>query len=465
MALGCAVVAAAGCAAGPGSTPILGDADDAGGAPDGAVASDGGGDGRGRDAGGAGGSCGSVVVGGAATCAGRFPDRVFRHALCVCEGGIALVETDSYDSSAGMPRERAGAPVGVNGIAIVGGASAPTQIGGSLAVGAGLDVWALDVHGDLSVGDELNVFPEAPYALHVLRDARVVGPLNRGRVVVDRDLYQPAGVTNGATLTVSGATHREPVVVDPPCDCSDASRIDTAGIVAAGATDNDNAAAGIEEDAFASVTASTEATLGCGRYYLRGVNVGAGGALTLHLTGHVSLLVEGTFDTEADGRIVVDVGPSAQLDLFVHGEFSGDSPPGSPPPTGSILLGSPDRAAAVRVYVAPIDPERMIWLRGETFVGNLYAPGAPVVSISEVSGSIFAGSVNLNGVAIHYDRAVIDASETCEDPPPETCTTCADCSAGTACSGSMCATGCTTDADCCAPLVCYPGEGCGQLLF
>jgi hypothetical protein len=311
--------------------------------------------------------------------------------------------------------------------------------------------------------------------LHVLRDLHAAGPIEandpgssavRGRVRVDRDLHQPAGLSNTADLTVGGAMIAETVLAPDGCPCADEKIIDVASIVTAAASMHDDATIALSPDSLAEVTTDTTIELGCGRYYFTGVRVASGATLTLRVTGHAALLVDGTFAAAPGGRIQADIDPEAELDLFVRGRFTERPAPGSDG-ADTIVLGSSSRAAAVRIYVADHPEDEPIFLpsSGYEFYGNLYAPRAHVAGGgSTVYGSIFAGGTNLNGVTVHYDRAVLGVVESCGDDPPAECDSCGDCPSASGCSGGLCG-GCTTDADCCAPLVCYPGEGCGQLLI
>ncbi|MFW5877410.1 MAG: DUF7305 domain-containing protein, partial [Myxococcota bacterium] len=105
-----------------------------------------------------------------------------------------------------------------------------------------------------------------------------------------------------------------------------------------------------------------------------------------------------------------------------------------------------------------------------TFMGNLYAPNAEVRVVSaplEVFGSVFAGRFDATAdVAIHYDRGILRAGESCEDDPgDDSCDGCGDCRSSEACVGGTCGP-CTSDADCCEPLVCDEETGeCRALLL
>jgi hypothetical protein len=132
--------------------------------------------------------------------------------------------------------------------------------------------------------------------------------------------------------------------------------------------------------------------------------------------------------------------------------------------SGQASFGDPERPAAVRIYTGTSAPITVSG--GGTFVGNLYAPRAPVTLTgeAEVFGSIFAGSVTATGDAtVHYDRAILEAGDGCELPPPTMCGGCGECTGGEACIEGMCAA-CQDDGDCCAPLVCSDGV-CGSLLI
>ena len=391
-------------------------------------------------------------------CPGLLADKAFRTAVCACGGGAVLVNTDSYDSVSDPTPLKWGAPVGVNGYAIF-GTQEPTELGGSLIVTEDINVWSMKVHGDIRVGGPVSVFAEAPFQLDVLNDAWVGAKLT-GAVKITHDLYQTPGVVNGPQVSVAGMSHPVTVDVSDPCPCSGDKLIDIPAIVGSGVAANDDSAIGTDAGALASVSADTDLQLDCGNYYFSGVQVTSGATLTLHVNAKVVLLVDGHFGADVGSKIVADIAPAGELDLFVLGQFG--TPYSQGPPTENIVLGSKDRAAAVRVYVWSPTSDEGISLGG-TFVGNLYAPNVSVVAGGvEVYGSLLMGGANLNHVTVHYDRAMLGVGDHCENGPTS-CNSCGDCTAAQACVDGTCGA-CTQDSDCCPPLVCLGGGQCGALI-
>lgn len=429
------------------------------------AAASGSGSGAGGEAlglGGSGGSstppeCGFIQIGSEMICAGLLADKAFRHAACTCSPGILLVSTDSYDSQSDPATSLSGAPVGINGFGAF-GTDPPTDIGGTLITTGDIDVWSMNVHGQMRVGGEVRVFPETPYTLHVFDNAWVAGKIT-GTVQIDQDLNQPSGVVNGPSLTVSGTTNTLPVTVTEPCPCDSSELIDIPAIVTAGASANDNTSLGLPADALANVVQSREVVMPCGAYYFAGIHASDAATLTLKIDGHVALLVDGPFSADVGAKIVADIAPEGSLDLFVLGQFG---TPYGPSATDNIALGAPERAAAVRIYVW--DPNGILLLGGSEFVGNLYAPNVQIVAGGlDVYGAILTGSPNLNHVSVHYDRAILDVDEQCPEPP-SSCDSCEDCVSSLACIDGTCAN-CTQDSDCCPPLVCLGNSHlCGPLL-
>jgi len=158
-------------------------------------------------------------------------------------------------------------------------------------------------------------------------------------------------------------------------------------------------------------------------------------------------------NVNALGVVKLDLGPDAELDIFVRGGFV---------LAGIQSAGNATKPAALRVYVGGTDG---ILLSGVTaFTGNLYAPRAMITlgGLQDIYGSIFAGDFTAGGIAnVHYDRAIVRQGDDCT-PPPQ-CRSCSECGASNACVGGKCGA-CRTDADCCQPLTCVEGE-CTPLLF
>ena len=397
----------------------------------------------------------AVVVPGATrdVCTGEVAERVFRYAVCACESfePVGSFVTDSFDSDADGTITDSGGPVGTNGTF---SSTSTVDIGGTLS-SAGLDEVTfvgsgIRVGGDLRAGGSVRLTGEGAVA----RDARVVGDVaGIGSFSIARDLHQPAGST-AVGVRVGGDTITGPVSVAPPCPCGD-DVLDIGAIVAATATDNHNAEVDLAPDAYTDLVSEHRITLPCGRFYLDGI--GGTGGLTLEVAGRTALFVGG--DVNIAGSLNVELGPEGELDVFIAGTLQG---------AGTLSFGDPERPAATRVYVGGAGE---VSLQGTSaFVGNLYAPRAPIsfTGESEIYGSVFGRRVEAAGsLGVHYDRAILEVGEDCPDTPPPTCDRCGDCPGGYTCGGDgTCGTTCESDADCCDPLTCdVPTGVCTSILI
>lgn len=381
---------------------------------------------------------------GAEVCGSAVAERVFRFALCSCEGYTSShgLESDSFDSRRGpyVPGGRGGS-VGVNGRIA---ASGPLTVGGSLWAGHADGIQA-GAAGAIEVAGELRsagpIASEA--AVRVDHDAWVAGRVQAPDLFVGGTLHLP----DGAAVDVSGSaqlgmTSRAPVSVAQPCDCG--TPVDIAGYVARHATDNDNASIRLEPSALGNIAEPTRLSLGCGRFYVD--RIGGEGALTLTVTGRAALFVGG--DVALQSRLIVEVAPQGELDLFVAGTIVSAE---------RLLLGSPDRPARVRLYVGGTGTLQLSG--GALVAGNVYAPQAELTTSApvEVFGSLFVRRIAASAeLEIHYDTAVLSAADDCPTPPPPTCDSCGDCR-NNACTPDGCGA-CSDTTDCCAPLVCVGGS-------
>lgn len=379
------------------------------------------------------------------TCTGEVAERLFRYAVCACESfePTGSLRTDSFDSDDDGMTVDSGGPVGTNGSF---SSVSTVAIGGTLtAAGAVVDLTGSDVWigGDLRAAGDVEMTGDGMVA----RDARVGGDLNGvGSFTIARDLYHPAG-SRVSGVSVGGATIPGPVAIAEPCQCGD-EVLDIDAVVAAAASANHNADVGLATDAYTNLVSDHTIELPCGRFYLD--DIGGTGDLTIRVTGRTALYIGG--DVTVTGSLGVELGPEGELDVFITGTLDG---------TGSFGFGDPARPAATRVYVGGTGD---VSLQGDSaFVGNLYAPRAPIriTGSSEVFGSLFGRRVESSGeLEVHYDRAILEVGEDCPDIPPPTCGACGDCSGGYACGeDGTCGEGCESDADCCDPFTCDPAAG------
>ncbi|MBX3245960.1 MAG: hypothetical protein KF901_02120 [Myxococcales bacterium] len=400
-------------------------------------------DGGARDGGFCEGAGPLVLVGdgpGESRCGGAVVQTTFRYALCTCDG-LALshmLTTDAFDSRRGAwTPGTPGGSVGTNrSFAVAAGA----RVGGSLVAEQNVELGLapLDVAGSIRCGGEL---------------------FGSGPITVGKDVFAGRGVRVSA-LAATGAAHvpddapyevrdrdevrlgvvRGPVDVAPPCDCDPAQLLDVAGVVDAYREANDNAAAGLADDALATGDARA-LTLDCGRYYLDRIG---GGSVELVVRGRVALFVGG--DVALDRTFEVSLERGGELDLFIAGNVVSG---------GAWTLGDPTSPARLRLYVGGAGTIDLT--SGGELAANVYAPRAELVTPAalEVFGSVFARRVVASGpLALHYDEAVLDVGADC--PAPDRCATCRDCG-NQACVDGACGL-CRSDGDCCAPLVCAAGR-------
>jgi len=399
-----------------------------------------------------------VIVGddtiGRDTCAGAIASHVFANSMCTCRNAnvVGYLRTRSFDSGMGMGDDAYGAPVGINRDYLTGGYA---DVGGSFVVAGTMGVrfgGYLDVGGDARFAGEINA---AGY-IHIRRDLWVGGNVtNIGLLEVDRDVHQPSGRTLATFPRIDGSHIREPVTVEPPCDCSPTGLVDIAGIVAHGMTHNDNADVDLDPTLLENVVGlGVDITLPCGRYYL--TSVGGLGDITIHVPGRTALFIGG--DVDAIGAFDIDLGPDGELDMFIGGRLLS---------IGAGSYGDRARPARTRIYVGGRGDVTLVGASG--FVGNVYAPFSRITApgATTVYGSLFGDQIDMPGyLEIKYDRAILEVDEDCPPPDDGGCDVCglSSCTDSRACVGGMCGS-CTGDADCCAPLVCYPDGTCGPLLL
>jgi hypothetical protein len=396
-----------------------------------------------------------VTLQGHGTCTGRLAASRFSSALCVCNnvqstGGLI---TRGFASGQGPYQEglaaNSGAPVGVNGTctSLIGA----SDIGGSFSVAgsqAQQFVGSLMVWGDLRIGGNLQVMGPTTVA----RDAWLAGDFaGLGPLVVTSALHH-ASPNVSALVLLAGSNQQESVTVQPPCACGASDILDIAGLVNAAKTDNDNKSFGVRTDVLASLTGPKEWTLPCGRIYLSQIT--GPGDLLIHVSGSSALFIDGSINLQ--GKLTFLPTAGAELDVFVKDNLAVPGP---------IALADNTRPAAGRISVGG---SQAITL-SSPFVGNLYAPKAPVKtagSAIEVWGSLFVydfqGGASLSVV---FDRDIAKVGTDCTAPLPPTglCTQCGWCYDGTACIRGVC-TACTKDSDCCGQAVCSDGQ-CAPLVM
>lgn len=378
-------------------------------------------------------------------CAGALATKTFTWALCSCTNiqlsGVALI--DGFDSSKGTYTPgQLGAGMGYNG---------------SLQTSSSFDIYGT-MWGSAASGFQTN----APSNVHL--DLRSGGNVKTASFTLDADAYVKGNVegtpfTVGKRLFVSGTTSgvtasqviTGPVDVPPPCACEAKDILPISAIVAARATNNDNATIGLDAGVLDKPATHTRLDLPCGAYYLSTIDNGNGVTIVAH--GKTALYIGGDIKNSAPLTILPD--PTAELDIVVGGTISSGA---------ALKLGSANYPALTRVYVG--GNAELLFTSSAAVGANIYAPNATVNwgATTHIYGSVFAGSFKSNSALnIHYDRAVVGTASTC--PPPggggggggggAGCGSCRDCN-NQACINGKCSS-CTDSSQCCAPLVCING--------
>ncbi len=211
----------------------------------------------------------------------------------------------------------------------------------------------------------------------------------------------------GLTCTISAGAAGASCLPDPPPVCNCNNPIDIAGIVANGATQNDNASIGLNDSVLANNSTATHLDLPCGEYYLTAVKSSA--ALSIGVHGNTVLYVGGSIQASAPLEITID--PTAQLNLFV---------------AGSIVV-----SAATELGSAEVPAQATFYVGGSAGVtasgtleiaGTLYLPNGPFKSSSTTSlrGSLLANGLTGSGpITAHYDLGELGAGIACAAPASE----------------------------------------------
>lgn len=380
---------------------------------------------------------GILVPGDEMTCTGDLGKKTFLFAICSCSGLTAnnTLKTDSFDSNMMNMMPMDGGSVGVNGPYT---ASSSVDIGGSLWVDGKIQTFNQhEVAQILQCSDDVN----ANSPSHVADDLYLEGNINAQNktLTIDGDLHIQAGKQNNGA-TVGGKTIKGPVEVKTPCDCSDL--IDVPKIVQGYMADNDNDSVPLAVDELIGLPQPKELELPCGRYFLTGID--SNSSLKISLTGRTVIAIAG--DVKNAGAFTIELGPAAELDLFIAGnaEFN-----------NVAAIGDPKRPAATRIYVGG----SFKFASNFTLGANLYQPNATFTAnnMSEIWGSLFVGGLNLaSPLVVHYDQAILEL-EGCDDPN-KPCGDCHDCANPTpTCTKEGTCGPCVVDSDCCPPLACDGG--------
>lgn len=333
-------------------------------------------------------------------CGGMLLSMLLPMGLCACgdvQGGD--VQSDSFDSAI--------APYAVGGLSGDVGIQGPLRAEGSWDIGGallassttGVTVMStLRTHGSLHAQG-----PLTGSSVLVEADATVGGDIQLVNLRVDGTLTTPAG----AVVAVSGqqlisATAQQDVRVPIPCPCELDPYV-TAPINQLQAR-NDNASLGLAPQQFELYSGDVAIDLPCGRYYFS--RIAGTGSLRLRIQGRVELAVGGGIDVGGDWT--VSLSPSAELDLYVHGDVA---------VAGVVAVGDPTAPPRLRWFPGGIDAlrfsgggyisaallgRRRAWMTSTPI--DLY--GAAVLDSAQINGSL----------RIHRDLAVQRIAGSCRLP-------------------------------------------------
>jgi hypothetical protein len=274
--------------------------------------------------------------GGSSSCAPSSPGALFSDALCLC-GGLHDIGNLIVDGA-----------VGVNRVSRL---ANHTGISDSFSVGEDLDA-----AGDLSVQNDLSV------AGDLLGIGRVaVGGVLRIRGADDMIGWQQAGSRGSFSAT------------QPPCSCDMPFNV-----AAAVALAKSSSATTVLSNSPSATIGIDPITLASGTYF--SADAATLGYQQLHVTGAVSLFVDGTLDEIGADRIVID--PGASLDLYVSAGVN---------TVGYAGLGDQTAPASFRLYVGGSAPVTLS-VGAQWFHGSIYAPQANIVYVGDthVAGGLFA---------------------------------------------------------------------------
>jgi hypothetical protein len=336
---------------------------------------------------GCGGTSGGTGANGAGlTCPPSPASAIFTNALCLCG--------DFHDVGNLVvgPSSQPGAPsVGVNGVSKI--INHTTVAGGWVAYGGLSDIGDSHIHGNLVTPEDLDVAGN----LEVDQDVSVGKTLTGvGRLKVDGTL-RVAGDNRmiGFSQVANQGAYSAPA--GPPCPCDPGQLLDVPGAVAAAKSKNDNGS-------IANIGV-TDLTLPTGSYYFG--DVGTIGLARLHITGAVSVYVDGDLDSIGAERIKLD--PGATLDLYVAGVVR---------TVGYLNAGDAAQPAAFRLYVGGAD-QLTLSVGFQKFSGAIYAPKATIAYVGDtiIEGGLFAKDlVGIGNLEIAAAQPSAPPSTTCNPP-------------------------------------------------
>lgn len=343
----------------------------------------------------------SIYVGfnddGSGLCGGDLAEDTFRYGLCICNDLDMAGALRTASVSGGSPDLVAGG-VGVNGNYALAGSA---EIDGSLVVGG-----RFSPAGSQTIGSELRVGGNVNAAgrIDVGGDAYLAGRVSAIGLDIEGTLY----TQEEQSLFLIDAAGNEvmPFDIPPPCACDETDEV--VGFVADAASNNDNAAQGIDPSALDGVAGDHTLEVGPGRVYLNAIDVA--GVLTFVVTGPTAIYIGG--DLQAAGLVDVEfTSDDAELNLFIDGSIR---------TAGQLELGTDEDVSKVRVYMSGNGD---ISLAGGLAIrGGLSAPLSDIRTAGDVilEGAILVGRLHSAGVVtVNYDTGFIAPDGECEDAPGE----------------------------------------------
>jgi hypothetical protein len=393
-----------------------------------------------------------VNPGSRETCVGNLAQVSFNFGIGSCHGISTSdsIYVDGFNSLAGgynPAKPQLGGGVGANASYNDDGA---TNIYGDLWGFTGISTSARDIHHDLYSGGNVSGSPTVDDKAFIVGSGGVSGP------------------ANPATKVTS---------IKQPVNCTP---IDVAGIVAARATNNDdaNVTPALTPDILSKAGAPAQIDLPCGNFYFTGITQ----PTTIVAHGRTAIYVQGNIG--AGGPLKFTLDPTAELDIFVTGTVTAEA---------ALSIGSVNYPALTRVYIGSSSFDVQ---DGATYGANIWAANAHTIweSSTDYFGTIVVGSLdNEDSIKLHQDTAILSAGRTCPQPgsngapdggstsssssggppppppgpgtlpdggiAPTGCTTCTDCGNQACLPGGQCGA-CTSDSQCCAPLICGTGGTC-----
>jgi hypothetical protein len=341
-------------------------------------------------------------------CASTLEERGHGFALCTC-GDLMLgsqLRTDAFDSSdSSFNDDQLSSAVGIDGALSIEN-NAELRGGGAIYVAGTAGVYAagtLEASASFRSSGPLTMLS----ANASFQSDAFVNGLISGQVQVDGTLHVPAMVDVGPEVQAKSVV-TEAVSVSAPCNCN-SGFVDLVTALNTAMATNDDAAAGLDPNAFSNVQISQTLDLSCGTYYLSSLQANAPVTLAVH--GRALLVVHDDVKVMG-GDLTVNLDAGAELDLVVGGWLLA---------SGGGTIGAPAAPARFRIWVVGTDAQSVVLSGQPTIAAVIHAPTTTVTATNglTISGSLLAQSLILGGTSqsyLHYDRAILQAGVSCGEP-------------------------------------------------